>query len=93
MARALTLQRTVVPHGERQRFLDHARALRTHYSAANCHYWLFEDAQLTGAFIEFVESADPAALAAAHAAIAEPAAFDPRRVYGEIDLDSNKRQG
>jgi hypothetical protein len=79
-----------VPHGERQRFLDRARTLRAHYTAANCQYWLFEDAQLGGAFIEFVESADPTALVAAHAAIAEPASFDPRRIYSEIDLSTGR---
>lgn len=91
MPRVLTLQRTIVPHSERERFLERARMLEAHYAAANCHYWLFEDAQLTGAFIEFVEGADTAALAAAHAATPEPAGVDPTRIYREVELASATR--
>jgi hypothetical protein len=86
VARALTLQRTVVPQGDRERLLTRARALRSHYDAAQCHYWLFEDAEMGGAFIEFVEAPDADALIAAQRASPNPVGVDPTRIYKEIAL-------
>jgi hypothetical protein len=86
MPRALTLQRTVVPQGDRERLLARARTLRSHYDAAQCHYWLFEDAELRGAFIEFVEAPDAGVLIAAQRASPHPVGVDPTRVYKEIVL-------
>ncbi|MGI8496474.1 MAG: hypothetical protein ACR2OG_02680 [Gemmatimonadaceae bacterium] len=65
MSRSLVLQRTVVPIAERSRFLEQIRARRVHYETARCRFWLFEEADLPGAYIEFVEAADSATLAAA----------------------------
>ncbi len=86
MARALTLQQTVVPQGDRERLLARARVLRSHYDAAQCHYWLFEDAELSGAFIEFVEAPDADALMAAQRASPTPVGVDPTRIYKEVAL-------
>jgi len=55
---ALTVNRTVVPPPDRDRFFARARALRTHYQSRGCQYWVFEDADVAGAFVEFAEAAD-----------------------------------
>jgi hypothetical protein len=83
--RALSLQRTIVTPGDRTRFLDRARQLRAHFSAHDCRYWVFEEAELPGAFIEFTESGDVAALIAALTEAPEPV-LDPGRIYREIAL-------
>jgi hypothetical protein len=80
------MQRTVVPPGDRAKFLDRARARRAHYSGAGCQFWLFEEAALTGAFIEFAEAGDPETLKGAHAAAPEPP-LDPARIYTQVELE------
>ena len=85
MPRALSMQRTVVPPGDRAKFLERAREREGHYTASNCQYWLFEEAALAGAFIEFIEAPDPAALKGAHATATEPP-LDPARIYTRVDL-------
>jgi len=83
--RALTLQRTIVTPTERSRFFERARQLRDHYATHQCRYWVFEEAELPGAFIEFTESTDAAALSAALAG-APDAVVDPARIYQEVAL-------
>jgi hypothetical protein len=83
--RSLVMQRTIVTPGERDRFLERARQRREHYTARRCRYWVFEEAGLPGAFIEFAESEDQAALSAALAGAPEPV-IDPARVYQEVEL-------
>jgi hypothetical protein len=56
-----------------------------HYSRAKCHFWLFEEASLPGAFLEFVEAPDADTLARAHASAPDPA-LDPARIYREVEL-------
>ena len=65
MARALSMQRSIVPLGDRAKYFEKLRARKEHYKAAGCQFWVFEEAALTGAFIEFSEAPDPATLAAA----------------------------
>ena len=84
-SRALSFQRTIVTPAERSRFLDRARQQRDHFSSHDCRYWVFEEAELPGAFIEFTESADLAALTAALAGAPEPV-LDPARIYREVAL-------
>jgi hypothetical protein len=84
-SRVMVMQRTIVTPAERERFLERARQVREHYRSRQCRYWVFEEAELPGAFIEFAESADAAALAAALAAAPEPI-IDPARIYQEIEL-------
>ena len=79
------MNRTIVPVPDRERFYVRARALRTHFQARGCQYWVFEDAELPGAYIEFAEGEDTAALAAAHAS-APDSALDPSRMYREVAL-------
>jgi len=83
--RALTLQRTIVTPAERTRFLERARQLRDHFAAHQCRYWVFEEAQLPGAFIEFTEGADTTALSAALAGVPD-GVVDPARIYQEVAL-------
>lgn len=85
MARALTIQRTLVTPPERERFHEKLRRKREYYTGANCRFWVFEEAGLPGAFLEFVEAGDPETLSRAHASAPEPV-LDPNRVYTEVEL-------
>jgi hypothetical protein len=85
MARALTVQRTLVTPPERARFFERMKRKQQHYSRAKCHFWVFEEASLPGAFLEFVEAPDADTLARAHAAAPDPT-LDPARIYREVEL-------
>lgn len=85
MPRSLTMQRTVVRPADRAKFLERARAKEAHYTAAGCRFWLFEEAALHGAFIEFCEANDAQTLTAAHAAAPERI-LDPARIYQIVEL-------
>lgn len=85
MARALTIQRTIVPPAERKRYLERAKQRKSYYSRAKCSFWVFEEADLTGAFIEFTEAPDRETLQAALAG-ASDLALDVNRIYQEISL-------
>ena len=85
MGRALTIQRTLVTPPERERFQERLRRKRAHYEKANCRFWVFEEAGLPGAFLEFFEAADPETLARAHAGSPD-SVLDPNRVYIEVEL-------
>jgi hypothetical protein len=61
------MNRTIVPTADRERFLTRARALRTHFQSRGCQYWVFEDAEITGAFVEFTEADDAKKLTEAKA--------------------------
>ncbi len=86
MARVLSIQRAIVPSADRTSYLARLKAKKEHYERARCKFWAFEEAAMAGAFVEFTESADAAALAAAHAAAPE-SVLDPSRVYTEVELD------
>jgi hypothetical protein len=85
MPRFLTLQRTIVPHADRARYLARARERTAWYKKAGCRFWVFEEAALPGAFIEFTEATDRATLSAAHAGSPEKL-LDPKRIYQEVEL-------
>ena len=85
MPRALTLQRPIVPAAERARYLARCEERRKYYEGKKCRFWIFEEAQLPGAFIEFTEAADRDTLSAAHAG-APTRVVDPGRVYNEVEL-------
>ena len=85
MPRALSIQRSIVPAADRAKYLDRLKARREHYLSAGCKFWVFEEAAMAGAFIEFTESSDPAVLAAAHAG-APDRVLDPERIYTELEL-------
>ena len=85
MPRALTLQRTLVPRGDRERFFERMQRKHEYYAKANCRFWVFEEAGLPGAFLEFFEAADAVTLARALADAPEPV-LDTGRVYTEVEL-------
>lgn len=85
MARTLTIQRSTVPRGERDNYFERLRARKSHYIGANCRFWVFEEAALPGAFIEFTEADNAETLANAHAT-APHRILDAARIYGEVDL-------
>ena len=85
MPRALTVQRTLVTPPERKKFAERLKRNREYYAQANCRYWVFEEASLPGAFLEFCEAPDHQTLARAHASAPEPM-LDPARIYHEVEL-------
>ena len=85
MPRALTLKRSIVPAGDRKKFLEKLRARRAFYLAAQCKHWVFEEAELPGAFIEFIEAADGETLYKALTTAPDPV-LDPARIYQEVEL-------
>ena len=85
MARALTLQRKIVPQSERARYLERVRLRQAYYERAGCTFYIFEEAELPGAFIEFTEATDRKVLAAAHASAPDPL-LDARRIYQAVEL-------
>lgn len=85
MARTLTISRTTVPIGDRGKYFERLRIRKSHYEAAHCNFWVFEEAGLPGAFIEFTESSEAATLSAAHAN-APHRILDAARIYREVEL-------
>jgi hypothetical protein len=85
MPRALTIQRTIVPASERPRYLARARERAAYYAKAGCRFWVFEEAALPGAFIEFTEAGDRTVLSSAHAGAPEKL-VDAKRIYQEVEL-------
>jgi len=85
MPRTLTIQRSTVPLSERANYREKLRALHSHYVAASCRFWVFEESALPGAFIEFTEADDEKTLTVAHAN-APRKILDPARVYQEVEL-------
>ena len=85
MPRALTVQRTLVTPHERKKFAEKLKRNREYYAQANCRYWVFEEASLPGAFLEFYEAPDHQTLARAHAGAPERV-LDPARIYHEVEL-------
>ena len=88
MGRVITVQRTTVPASERVRYFDKLRQSKSHYSAACCRFWVFEEQGLPGAFIEFVEADDETTLTVAHAN-APHRILDPGRIYHETEIGNN----
>ena len=85
MPRTLTIQRSTVPSAERANYRARLRELQSHYAAAGCRFWVFEESSLPGAFIEFTEADDEQTLTVAHAN-APRKILDPSRLYQEVAL-------
>jgi len=85
MPRLLTIQRMTVTASERDRYFERLKANKAHYAGANCRFWVFEESALPGAFVEFTEADNEAALIAAHAAAPNPP-MDPTRIYNETEI-------
>ena len=56
---------------------------KRHYAQANCRYWVFEEAALPGAFLEFCEAPDAQTLARAHAS-APDRVLDPKAIISPV---------
>ena len=84
MPRWLTLHRSIVPAGDRKRFMERLRARRAYYETAKCGFWVFEESGLPGALIEFVEAADRETLENALAG-APDHIVDAARIYREVE--------
>jgi hypothetical protein len=84
VARWLTLQRSIVPAGERKKFMERLRTRRAYYESAKCGFWVFEECGLPGAVIEFVEAADRETLTSALAS-APDHVVDAARIYQEVE--------
>ncbi len=85
MARALVMKRTIVPLPERARYMARLQKRRVYYQSVGCNFWVFEEASLSGAFIEFTEAPSRDTLQAALAEAPEQV-FDANRIYQEIAL-------
>lgn len=86
MPRALTIERTAIPSSERERYMGSLRAKAAHFRAAQCRFWVFEDAEVRGSFIEFAEGDDEQALGMAYCTLPEPLRF-PIPLYQLVELD------
>ena len=86
MPRALTIQRSVIPAPDRTKQLERLRAKREHYRSMQCRYWVFEEAAVHGAFLEFVEADSAECLVTAQVS-APDAPIDATRVYLELELN------
>jgi hypothetical protein len=86
VARALTMQRSIVPLAERKKYMHKLRARRSYYTGQSCRFWVFEESEIPGAFLEFIEAADADTLARALAEAPEPV-VDTSRIYQEVELD------
>lgn len=84
MSRWLTLHRSIVPAGERKKFMEKLRARRAYYETAKCSFWVFEESGLPGAVIEFVEATDRETLENALAG-APDHIVDATRIYREVE--------
>jgi len=86
MARALSIHRLTVTPSERTKYYERLKRKRAHYEDAGCRFWVFEEAGLPGAFLEFFEANDRATLARAHEG-APDAVLDPNRIYQEVEFN------
>ncbi|MGH7664721.1 MAG: hypothetical protein ACRENI_10570 [Gemmatimonadaceae bacterium] len=85
MARVLLMQRSIIPHHERRKYLERLLGKKAHYEGASCRFWVFEEADLPGAFLEFMEGPDARTLATAHDSSPERL-IDAQRMYREVEL-------
>ena len=84
MARYLTMQRSIVPPGDREEFRKRLRDRKAHFEKSSCESWSFEEVGLAGAIIEFVEASDEQMLRGALAS-APGSSGEHARVYRELE--------
>jgi hypothetical protein len=58
MPRYLSMQRSIVPSGDREEFRRKMSERLSFFRGADCRSWFFEEVGLAGALIEFVEAND-----------------------------------
>ena len=83
MPRALTIQRTLVTPPDRKKYYERLKRKMEYYASVNCRFWVFEEAALPGAFLEFFEADDRETLSRAHES-APDRVLDPNRIYREV---------
>ena len=84
MPRTLAIETTKLSADNRAAFIDRSRARRGHFREAGCKYWLFEQTETPGTFIEFTEGPDEATLRSARASAPEHDSEVP--LYVEVEL-------
>jgi hypothetical protein len=83
--RALVFHRTIVPAPNRARYMEALQRRKAHFERNGCRFWVFEEAGLPGAFIEFMEANERTALKAAIEQAPE-SPLDANRVYVEVPI-------
>ncbi|MEO8194997.1 MAG: hypothetical protein ABI681_14185 [Gemmatimonadales bacterium] len=73
---------------QREAYFQRLRERRSHYTAANCRFWVCEEQALMGAFIEFTEADDEMTLTVAHAN-SPHRILDAARIYLETEIGDN----
>jgi hypothetical protein len=86
MARALTVHRATIPSKDRPQYLERVKVRAAHYAAAQCRFWVFEEAALSGAFMEFIEADDEPTLSRAHAT-APDQVLAICKIYQQVEID------
>ena len=84
MPRYLTMQRSIVPSGDREGFRQKMKERKAHFERSDCRAWSFEEVGLAGAIIEFVESDNEQALVKA-VRTAPGASQENARIYKELE--------
>jgi len=79
------MKRTIVTLPDRARYMERLAKRKAYYASAGCNFWVFEEAALNGAFVEFTEAPDRTTLQAALANATE-LVLDPNRIYQEVAL-------
>ena len=74
-----------MPSAEKAEFRERARQSLAHYAGSGCNYWLFEEASLPGAYVEFFEAKDRATLVQAHRDAPVPV-LESARLYVQVEL-------
>jgi hypothetical protein len=65
--------------------MERLQKRKAYYASAGCSFWVFEEAQLNGAFIEFTEAPNRETLSNA-LANATDQVLDANRIYQEVTL-------
>ncbi len=85
MAKVLTVQRLIVPLGDRAKYMERAKRRRAFYADRDCRFWIVTEVDLPGAFIEFTEGPNAKVLKQAHLESSEPP-LDVNRIYAELEF-------
>ncbi|MFN2400570.1 MAG: hypothetical protein ABR543_18330 [Gemmatimonadaceae bacterium] len=87
MPRTLTMQRTIIPAADRRKYIERLPQRRAYYEKAGCKFWVFEEIELAGAYIEFIEAANSDTLTEAlERSTDKSGPVDPSRIYQEVEL-------
>lgn len=85
MSRVISVHRSAIPLRDRPQYLQKLCLRKSHYTASGCRFWVFEEAGLAGAFLEFTEAADDTTLTTAHKKWPDRVG-DGSRIYREVEL-------